>query len=388
MKDKMVFNTLYLTLFLIITAKVKCSNVKPIKQKYRVDNSTNTLAQCNNPLPKEFLQKFSSSECDMISEGSICLFNGERVILPFSVPKGCIGYWNFDEIRPLDKSGNNNHALRKVNAGPSFGSIGASGFFNRGEYLEIPFNNAFLTNDYTITFFFYLIEDSFSNKEGTRLCPLIQRGVDDLFTKSFQRAPAIYIDRRKKNIKTYIKTLDVDLVQGETFTSNAIIGSQKWFHFALKKKNNELKLYVNGILDSKMVLKSFAQQNNANLYIGNVPWLKDGCSYGFLIDELRYYNIAISEDYIQAEASPILGSIEPSFIQLGCMNCGLKEAAVSCTDGYHVCTSVELHTGGYQVARNLGWLSWNTHIWSHSALKNSNDFDKLKGLTLCCSDLK
>jgi len=107
-----------------------------------------------------------------------------------------------------------------------------------------------------------------------------------------------------------------------------------------------------------------------------------------LIDELRYYNIPLSENFIQAEASPVLGSIEPSFIELGCINCSLKEAAVACVEGYHICTSVELHTGGYQVARNMGWLSWNTHIWSHSALKNEKEFDKLKGLALCCSDLK
>jgi len=33
-------------------------------------------------------------------------------------------------------------------------------------------------------------------------------------------------------------------------------------------------------------------------------------------------------------------------------------------------------------------LNWNTHIWSHSAIKNVKDFDKLTGLSLCCSDLK
>ena len=198
----------------------------------------------------------------------------------------------------------------------------------------------------------------------------------------------MYFDRKKKIIKNYVKTLEADLIQGEVLVSNARISVQKWFHFAFRKKGNELKFYVNGILDSKINLKAFATQIKSSLYIGGVPWLKDQCSFAFLMDEIRYYNIAISEDYIQAEASPVLGSIEPSFIQLGCINCNLKDAAVSCTDGYHVCTSVELHTGGYQVARNLGWLSWNTHIWSHTALKNIKEFDKLKGLALCCSDLK
>jgi hypothetical protein len=390
MRNKSLLNVL-LTIFLIISLAFTNNQIKPSKNRKtnrKSNDSKVSSEQCGNPLSKEYLQKFSVSECDMVSEGSICLFDGERVLLPNAAPSGCLGYWNFDDIRPLDSSGNNNHALRKVDAGPAFGGLGASAFFNGGEYLEVGFDKAFLTTDYTITFFFYLVEDSFSTKEGSRYCPLIQRGIDDLYAKNFNRAPGIYLDRKEKYIKTYIKTLDASMNQGEVLSSNARVSSQKWYHFALRKEKGEVKLYVNGILDAKMSLKASAQQNNGSLFIGGSPWLKDQCSYPFLIDELRYYNIALNEDYIQAEASPVLGSIEPSFIQLGCINCNLKQAAVSCLEGYHVCTSVELHTGGYQVARNMGWLNWNTHIWSHSAIKNVKDFDKLTGLSLCCSDLK
>jgi len=235
---------------------------------------------------------------------------------------------------------------------------------------------------------FFLIQDFYTSKEGNINCPLIQRGDDDLYTKIYQRGPAIYLDRQTKNLKIYIKTTNPENPQGEILLSNAKIANQRWLHIALTKSNNKIKLYVNGILDSQLILKNDIEINQGNLYIGNVPWLKNQCNFPFLIDELRYYDTFLSEYNIGAEASPALGGIEPSFIQFGCKDCGVSDAKSICVDGYHVCTSIELHTGGYQIARAMGWLDWNTHIWSYGALKNPGDFGNLKGLALCCTDLK
>lgn len=333
-------------------------------------------------------KKFDNSECDLISDGAICLFNGERVLLPMAAPKGLVGYWNFDEVRPLDNSGNRNHGVGVVKSGPAFGGSGASAFFSGGDYITIPYQTAMSSPDFTVTFWLFVVQDFFTASKGIRYCPLFQRGNDDLFSKKFQRSPALYYDRKEKSLKFYVKTKNEELIQGESLTSNARITTQRWLHIAIVKIDNKLKLYVNGILDNQMILKSNIEKSEAPLYIGNVPWLKDQCDYPFLMDEVRYYNSAIEEDKIQAEASPILGGIEPSFLQLGCMNCPLKEASTACVDGYRLCTSIELHTGGYQIARSMGWLKWNTHIWTHGALKTPGDFAKLKGLALCCAELK
>jgi hypothetical protein len=275
-----------------------------------------------------------------------------------------------------------------VQTGPAFGGFGASAFFSNGNYLEVPFTDAFGSTDFTITFWLFVIQDFFTSSKGTRYCPLLQRGNDDLFSKIYQRSPAIYYDRKDKNLKLFMKTANEELNQGEVLTTNAKVTTQRWLHIAVNKLDTKVRIYVNGILDAAFNLKSLVELNNAPLYIGNVPWLKEHCDFPFLIDELRYYNIAIEEDRIQAEASPILGGIEPSFLQLGCMDCTLKDASQSCSDGYRLCTSIELHTGGYQIARSMGWLNWNTHIWTHGALKTPTDFDNLKGLALCCAELK
>ncbi len=364
------------------------STTKDNKKKKSTEASklfrkTVLTTSCNND------RNFDNHECDIVSPGPICTFNGDKIILPKKVPRGLVGYWNFDEIRVLDSSGNRNHAKNVVKPGPSMSSQGASGLFSDGDFISIPYTDDFNTSKYTITFWIFMIKDYSTQDKGIRYCPIIQRGKDDLFSKVFKRSPALYYDRIKRNLKLFINTKDNNEPQGENITSNSLINHQRWMHISLVKSGNTVKLYVNGILDNHFTLKGGSISNNkGELYIGNTPWLKDSCRYPFLIDELRYYNVDISAEAIQAEASPVLGGLDPTFITLGGMNLDIKEAGNSCSDGYHICTSIELHTGGYQVARSMGWLDWNTHIWSHGALKSPKDFIGMKGLSVCCSDLR
>ena len=71
------------------------------------------------------------------------------------------------------------------------------------------------------------------------------------------------------------------------------------------------------------------------------------------------------------------------------MDCTVEEAARACGEGYHLCTALELHTGGYQVSRAMGWTEIVPNVWSHSSLmrtSNSTNTDE-SGVGLCCSDL-
>lgn len=340
-----------------------------------------------NPLNDNNEFKFSDSQCDLITEGPACIYEGDRVILPSARPKNLIGYWNFDEIKPIDNSGFKNHAAHTVQSGPSFGGIGYSAYFTEGKYLEVQHSNDFKSKDFTVSFWFYLMKDE-NNFSGTKICPLIQKGKDDLFNKTYNRFPSIYFDRKVRNFKVYMISNKEHIIQGENFTSNAKATYEKWVHISLIKKNKNLKFYFNGILDFQINLKREIEINTDNLFIGNVPWLSEICNYPFLIDELRYYNAAIDEDFIQAEASPVLGGIEPNFLQLGCLNCSLNDASKSCKEGYKLCSGIELNTGGYQISRAMGWLNWDSHIWTNTALENKQESQKLKGLGLCCVDIK
>lgn len=330
---------------------------------------------------------FSINECDMITDGPICLSNGDRIFLPYSVKKGLIGYWNFDEEKPLDQSGNRNHAIGKIDAGPAFGGYGASAYFNNGNYLYVSNNNSFNSLNFSLTFLVF-IKTNINENKGADSCPLIHKGNDDLVAKKYQRNPAIYYDRKNKKVSVYIKTDNREELQGERIESKGGLLPNKWYHIAVVQNNNNVYLYLNGLLDSQLTLKGLSELNTGPLYIGNVPWFKSNVLFPFLIDELRYYNIALDKDYIQAEASPILGGIEPSYIEIGCLNCSLRKAANICHEGYRLCTSIELHTGGYQIARSLGLITSDTNIWTNNALNDLEKYESMKGLGLCCAILK
>jgi len=96
--------------------------------------------------------------------------------------------------------------------------------------------------------------------------------------------------------------------------------------------------------------------NDSPLFIGNSPDYIDTCDIPGYVDEFRYYTRVLEDYEIEAEASPALGNVQPSFVLLGCIDCPSKQANVSCIEGYHLCTTIELHSAGYQVAKAMGWV--------------------------------
>jgi hypothetical protein len=67
------------------------------------------------------------------------------------------------------------------------------------------------------------------------------------------------------------------------------------------------------------------------------------------------------------------------------MDCSLDDAFESCDNNYHLCTAIELHSGGYGVARANGLAEWDTPVWSQDALNYDHNIDK--GLGLCCHNI-
>jgi Concanavalin A-like lectin/glucanases superfamily len=122
--------------------------------------------------------------------------------------------------------------------------------------------------------------------------------------------------------------------------------------------DKKVHLYLNGMLDSIIVTEGASVPNNAPLFVGNTPYYVEECDIQGFIDELRFYQRTLSENEIEAEASPALGNVHPDYVILGCLDCPALEASKSCVEGYHLCTTVELHTAAYQVAKISGWVSF------------------------------
>ena len=340
----------------------------------------NQLLQPNTLETNE--QKVEQKEivCDFDLQGPICINNGERILLPPSKPHKILFHLSFDQSEVLDDSGNHHHPTGTVKSGPSFTGNGQSGFFMDGNYLTISPDNELNAKEFSLTFWIFLFEDYLSNAIDKRYCPLMQKGEEN------EHTPSIFYDREEKRLKIKISTDKKS--EGEEIISISKLLTQRWYHIALLKGDkNDVKLYVNGILDSTLQLKGKIKFNQAPFYIGNSPSTKDSCKYPFLLDQIRFYSANIKVDFVQAEASPSLGGLAPNFIKFGCKDCSLEDAEKSCTDEYALCSSIELHTGGYQVARNLGWLNWDTYFWTKSALNAKDDYKDIKGLGLCCHKL-
>jgi hypothetical protein len=337
-----------------------------------------------------------------VSEGAICLFDGRKVLLPDATPKGLVGHYTFDDVKILDSSGNGNHGKFAIPSGPGANAYGSSAMFNGFDWVEIPHTPSFAGSTFSISMWIYIYKDPATTvKHGGRWCPLLHKGAS-----ADDGAPSLSIHTEKRQAKMSVATTSDQHPLGEFKESNAKLPVNRWAHVAMVRTATENVLYINGIRDSKVRTEGAAVGNKGSLFIGGVPWLADSCHISSYVDEVRVYSRPLLEDEIQAEASPALGGIEPAMVQLGCKECDVTTASRSCIAGYHLCTAMELHTGGYQVARLQGYADWHTHVWSHGqyakttaaagtsahaaemafSTAGNGAAPPAKGLGLCCND--
>lgn len=325
--------------------------------------------------------KNEAMQCDIDTTGPVCLGSRSHVLLPPAMPKGLVGFWSFDKSSALDSSGNENNGLGAVRVGPSMAGQGSSAFFHH-YYLEVPGTDMLRLHDFSYTFWVYLIEDKNSEdtSQGLKVCPLVRKGLDSQVRfpgedgRRYAAAPAILYDRLTKRLRIELLTTTGEGPDNvESFDTHARLRRGRWFHIALVRIDNQrmTRLYVNGVLDDSHNTNGFVQPNREPLYVGGDALSHDKCNLPLYLDELRVYDRPLTPDEIQAEASPGLNGIEPSFVRLACFDCPLQTALQNCPDGYHLCNSLEMHIGGYQVARALGWLQKGVHVWSHAPTANS-----------------
>jgi len=323
------------------------------------------------------------SACEEDAAEAICLgADSEHVMLPPALPAGIVGFWSFDDSLPLDASGNNMHGLASVHAGPAFAGQGSSAHFFKSNFMVVAHQPKMALKDFSYTFWVHLLDDTSGNHQGLRVCPLLRKGGAANALQDGQAplppAPAILLDRQTRHLRIEVATSggppgDMVELGTEAFESNALLARGRWFHIALVRLNGQrrTRLYVNGILDASQSSKGYTAPNSGPLYVGGDAGVRDQCNVPMYIDELKVYSRALDHDEIQAEAAPSLAGVEPSFLRLACVECPLVIAQKNCPDKYHICNSLELHMGGYQVARTLGYLQKGTHVWSHATAHNS-----------------
>mmetsp|Transcript_75507 Transcript_75507/g.125439 ORF Transcript_75507/g.125439 Transcript_75507/m.125439 type:complete len:392 (-) Transcript_75507:112-1287(-) len=332
------------------------------------------------------------ASCDVSSSGPICYSGQQQALVPSAVPNGLVGHWKFDGKVAYDASGNGNHGVTPLVHGPSPAGSGHSAFFKKS-FLMVPNSVFFQSAEFTYSFWVYL---KHAAEDNAAWCPILRKGIHQVETSLYENAPALTFNSRTSKLRVSLTTMASGIEDQEHVESNARLLPNRWIHIAIVHHSTQstLLLYVNGIVDKRLTLQGQLVLNNFPLYVGSDPFAVDSCDLTMYVDELRAYNRAVFPHELGAEAAPALGGVDPSYVHLGCTSCTVEQAAQSCPASRHVCSAVELHTGGYQVARSLGWLCTGTHVWTHSAIMKSQaaalgeqaqstPADQL-GLALCC----
>lgn len=347
--------------------------------------------------------------CDVVLSDPICYgsesFVGRRqVLLPNAVPSGLVAHYNFDADLAVDVTGNGNHAETELVHGPSPAGSGHSALFNNN-FMMVPDSAWFGMKDFTYSFWVYLQEESVTRhaSRSATWCPLLRKGIDDHATKQYASAPGLLFNHKTGQLRAQVTTTIKGVKDGEHVDSNSRLMANRWMHVSMVHHHarKSLILYVNGILDTALSTQGVMVSNHYPLYIGGDPYNQYDCGFTLYIDDVKVYSHAVPPHQLSAEASPSLGGVDSSYVRLGCLSCRVEEAAKRCPKNRHICTSVELHTGGYQVARSLGWLPAGTHVWTQAAVVKAAeaamgmptlppaglrpaDAESSVGLGLCC----
>lgn len=316
---------------------------------------------------------------DLTIENSLCLYDGQQIITPPPTIDNLIMFLTFDQADTLDQSGNSNHASPSGARGPGyFLSRGYSGHFRGERNTRVApsetLNRAF-AGEFSMSFWIFV------NTLGT----LTTEQWDFLWKGRQDDTPFEFtIDVASRQLMVTTMTAEEGPI---TLNSNARIQNQRWTHVALTRSTSLMVLYVNGNLDAVVEVSQGRPTASNPFYIGRMPWqngIGGGWNIDFFIDELKVWDIVIEESWIEAESGIALGTgTEPHSIELGCINCSFTWASESCTQGYHLWTTIEQYSFAFAAAKTMGWLRAGQRVWSDRATESdSGDL----GLALCCRD--
>jgi hypothetical protein len=199
---------------------------------------------------------------------------------------GLVGWWKFDETdgtTAKDSSGFSHNGKLVGNAGWSSGKLGgAIKLDGQGSFVRITNRAAFnMGNQVTVAGWVNV------HSVPSEWMAIATKG-DNAWRLSMMMQ-----ERR-----FHFSVNDWNLVQ---LNGNVVVEPDTWHHVAGVYDGREIRLYVDGKLDSKQSWTQGIGRNNAEVLIGENAERKGRCFDG-LLEDVRIYNYALSQSEIKALA--------------------------------------------------------------------------------------
>ena len=327
-------------------------------------------------------------ECSLNIEGEISINNDQKIYTNDKIPDGLVSYYSFDYKRLIDEVGKNHpqHILSEITFTPGVAGIGQALLFdnklnNNKTKLKIDFITE-ITQIFTYSFWIFL----FPFKENDAEVRILQRGENSIINDKtiYQNLPGFYMNTKTSKLNFLLNTIqDLGESPGSKLETVGGLIVNSWTNIHLIKDLKSIKIILNGMLDSEAKLPNLLNINHQtvnSLFIGNNV-------LNFMFDELRVYNKVVNFDFIQASVSSFFSSVSYLYqFSLGCSNCSLENANKICSEPRSLCSSLELHLGGYLLGKSVGWIVKGTRVWSKESYDKKDSYQDLVGLGICCCD--
>ncbi|CEM34073.1 unnamed protein product [Vitrella brassicaformis CCMP3155] len=308
------------------------------------------------------------SQCFDVPQ-AFCLHGTSQVITAAAIPNGLVGWWTFDDVYPIDHSGHFNHMHPALRSGPSFFGYGASLIMDKDNGTVVASSPSLNVGTLTVSFWIYLL-----NGPTGQYRYVVSKGHGD-----FEVTPTVLLQESSNKLRVRVST---NINPNEGLDSQGGIPMRRWTHVAVSLSKGVMRLFIDGMLDSEVILSDEPKANNGPLFIGKHPHRTFPGFDGY-IDDIKFYNYGLQQQSIQAMLPAALTGIGTAdFYHLGRLRCTFNETADPeiCPPAFHLCTLEELYMGGFHTARTHQWLITND-VWYKGVESTTGEKS-----AVCCRD--
>jgi len=246
-----------------------------------------------------------TAEGEILFRNAISYMLGEPIVPILPPPPALVGHWKFDDGEgavAVDSSGNGNDGI--INGDPLWveGMLdGALEFDGDGDWIDCgtdPSLNINIANAVTVTAWIKVAVQGLDHKVG---------GNQDNASGGYKMS--VYSDK----IEFEIRTSGNSAVLNRSVEGGTILEADVWYHVAgvYSLSDGYIRTYVNGVLDRELLTTEALGASPGSFKIGCEPFTTGSYNFNGVMDDIRVYDGALTEEEVQAVMMPIPEPVDP-----------------------------------------------------------------------------